>query len=252
MALELANLVYQTTTTEGTSNLTVASITGFQTFSNGRGTGSSNTFPYFIRHQTATEWEVGIGYMSDASTLVRSSVLDSSNAGSLVDFSAGTKNATIDVPTSKQIFLDGDSKINLGADSFIDGSSGDINYDTLTINRDHIFKAGGSEILRLYGDDGWSLFKVNGGAEADYFDIATTVWNGGTVAANSQVSTTITMTGATTAGTGMMVNNNAPIAGLVYSAICTATNSVDLYISNITNSAIGAGNRTYTVVGFGN
>ena len=108
MALELANLVYQTTTTEGTGNLTVASITGFQTFSNGRGTGSSNTFPYFIRHQTATEWEVGIGYMSDASTLVRSSVLDSSNAGSLVDFSAGTKNATIDVPSSMQIFDGGD------------------------------------------------------------------------------------------------------------------------------------------------
>lgn len=84
--------VKETTTTTGTGNLTTAgAATGFITFNTAFGTGSSNTFQYVIDSPTGSEWEVGVGYMSASTTLVRSTVLASSNSGSAVNFSAGTK-----------------------------------------------------------------------------------------------------------------------------------------------------------------
>lgn len=85
--------VKETTTTTGTGNITTAgAVTGFITFNTAFGTGSSNVFQYVIDSSTGSEWEVGIGYMSASTTLVRSRVLASSNSGSAVSFSAGTKN----------------------------------------------------------------------------------------------------------------------------------------------------------------
>lgn len=84
--------VKETTTTTGTGNLTTAgAATGFITFNTAFGTGSSNTFQYVIDSPTGSEWEVGVGYMSASTTLVRSTVLASSNSGAAVNFSAGTK-----------------------------------------------------------------------------------------------------------------------------------------------------------------
>ena len=49
-------------------------------------------FTYVIASQTLTEWEIGMGYLSDASTLVRTGVVyASTNSNGLVNFSAGTK-----------------------------------------------------------------------------------------------------------------------------------------------------------------
>jgi len=87
----VANFVYETSTTTGTSDFTVAAVAGWQRFSDALGTGSSALFHYSIRHDSATEWEVGFGYMSDANTLVRSAVFKSSNSDALVDFAAGDK-----------------------------------------------------------------------------------------------------------------------------------------------------------------
>lgn len=85
------NLVYQTTTGTGTGSLTLSAATGWRDFATAFGTGSGNSFTYVIRHQSAAEWEVGTGYMSDATTLVRSAVIASSNSNTAVTFSAGTK-----------------------------------------------------------------------------------------------------------------------------------------------------------------
>lgn len=88
----LADRVKETSTTTGTGTLDLAGTsTGFRTFVAGIGTG--NTCFYCISHRTADEWEVGIGTVTDAGTdtLSRTTVLASSNSGSLVNFSAGTK-----------------------------------------------------------------------------------------------------------------------------------------------------------------
>lgn len=87
----------ETTLSSGTGAIALLGAgTGYQSFNTAFGTGT--TFPYCIAGQTSAEWEVGTGTLSAASTLVRSSVLASSNGGSLVNFSAGTKDVFCTLP----------------------------------------------------------------------------------------------------------------------------------------------------------
>ena len=97
MAFVLADRVKETTTTTGTGTVTLlGATTGFQSFSV---IGNTNTTYYTITAQTGTEWEVGIGtYSSSGTTLARTTVISSSNAGSLVNFSAGTKDVFVTYP----------------------------------------------------------------------------------------------------------------------------------------------------------
>ena len=92
--------VKETTTTTGTGTVTLAGASsGFQSFA---AIGDGNSTYYCIAAQSGTEWEVGIGtYTSSGTTLSRDSVLSSSNSGSLVDFSAGTKDVFVTYPASK-------------------------------------------------------------------------------------------------------------------------------------------------------
>ena len=91
MPLVLKDRVQETTTTIGTGTVTLAgAVSGFQSFA---AIGNANTTYYTIAHQTLAEWEVGVGtYTSSGTTLSRDTVLASSNSGSAVNFSAGTKN----------------------------------------------------------------------------------------------------------------------------------------------------------------
>lgn len=97
MALVLADRVKETTTVTGTGTATLlGATTGYQSFSV---VGNGNTTYYTIAGQTGSEWEVGIGtYTSAGTTLSRTTVLASSNSGSLVTFSAGTKDVFLTYP----------------------------------------------------------------------------------------------------------------------------------------------------------
>ena len=97
MAFVLADRVNETTTTVGTGPVTLlGAVTGYQSFA---AIGNANTTYYTITHQSLTEWEVGIGtYTSAGTTLSRDTVLASSNGGSAVSFSVGTKNVFCDYP----------------------------------------------------------------------------------------------------------------------------------------------------------
>lgn len=90
MALVIADRVRETTTTTSTGTITLdGAVNGYRSFSV---IGNANTTYYCIAHQTANEWEVGVGtYTLSGTTLARTNVLASSNAGSAVNFSAGTK-----------------------------------------------------------------------------------------------------------------------------------------------------------------
>jgi hypothetical protein len=102
MALILADRVQETTTTTGTGTVTLAgAVSGYQTFA---AVGDGNSTYYTIAGQTGSEWEVGIGtYTASGTTLSRTTVLSSSNSGSLVNFSAGTKNVFVTYPASLAI-----------------------------------------------------------------------------------------------------------------------------------------------------
>ena len=102
MALVVADRVKETTTTTGTGTITLAgAATGFRSFSV---VGNGNTTYYTIAGQTGGEWEVGIGtYTSSGTTLSRDTVLASSNSGSLVVFSAGTKDVFVTYPAGYSV-----------------------------------------------------------------------------------------------------------------------------------------------------
>ena len=102
MALVLKDRVLETTTTTGTGPITLAgAMSGFQSFST---IGNGNTCYYTI--DGGSEWEVGVGtYTASGSTLSRDSVLDSSNSGNLVNFSAGTKRVFVTYPADSAVTL---------------------------------------------------------------------------------------------------------------------------------------------------
>lgn len=91
----LADRVRDVTTSTGTGAVTLAGTppTGFRSFASALST--ADTMIYCVAHQSADEWEVGIGTLSATTTLARTSVLSSSNAGALVSFTAGTKDVFI-------------------------------------------------------------------------------------------------------------------------------------------------------------
>jgi hypothetical protein len=107
MALVLADRVKETTTSTGTTAITLAgAATGYQTFSSA--VGDANTTYYTIADQTGANWEVGIGtYTSSGNTLSRDTILASSNAGSLVTFTAGTKDVFVTYPAERALYTGG-------------------------------------------------------------------------------------------------------------------------------------------------
>jgi hypothetical protein len=95
-----ADRVKESTTTTGTGSITLnGTSTGYRTFNAAVGVGI-RTY-YTIAHQSADEWEVGEGYLSSSTVFVRDVVFSSTNAGALVNFSAGTKDIFVAVPAKE-------------------------------------------------------------------------------------------------------------------------------------------------------
>jgi len=103
MALVVKDRVRETTTTTGTGTITLGgAATGFQSFSV---IGDANTTFYTIQLSNTNEWEVGIGtYTLSGTTLSRDTILESSNGGSAVNFSAGSKDVFVTYPAEKAIY----------------------------------------------------------------------------------------------------------------------------------------------------
>lgn len=114
MALVTADRVKETTSSTGTGTVTLAgAFSGFQTFS--AAVGDGNTTYYAIVLVGGSEWEVGIGtYTASGTTLSRDTVLASSNSGSLVSFSSGSKDVFVVYPSSKAVYKDAADLVTLG------------------------------------------------------------------------------------------------------------------------------------------
>ena len=105
MALVVKDRVRETSTTTGTGTLTLAgAVTGFQTFSSA--IGNTNTTYYTITN--GAEFEVGIGTVG-AGTLARTTILSSSNGGSVVTLTAGTKDVFVTYPAERALYTDASS-----------------------------------------------------------------------------------------------------------------------------------------------
>ena len=91
MALIIKDRVKETTTTTGTGNVALGgAVSNFVTFSSVLS--DSDTTYYAIVDSNNSDFEVGLGtYVSSGNTIARTTVLASSNSGSAVDLSAGSK-----------------------------------------------------------------------------------------------------------------------------------------------------------------
>jgi len=106
MAFILADRVKESCSSPGTGTVTLlAAATGYQSFS--AGIGANNTTYYVIADQGGANWEVGLGTIgAGGTTLARTTVLSSSNSGSLVNFASGTQDVFCDYPAGKAIIKD--------------------------------------------------------------------------------------------------------------------------------------------------
>ena len=111
MALVLADRVQETTTTTGTGSVTLdGAVLGYQTFAV---IGNGNTTFYTIADQGGANWEVGIGtYSTTGPVLARTTVLASSNSGSLVTFTSGVKTVFVTYPSEKSVNLDASGNVS--------------------------------------------------------------------------------------------------------------------------------------------
>ena len=110
MALVLKDRVKETTTTTGTGSFSLAgAVTGYDSFGQ---IGNGNTTYYAVYLDGGSEWEVGLGTYTSPSTLARTTILASSNAGSAVNFSAGQKTIWCDYPAGKAAYQDANGVIN--------------------------------------------------------------------------------------------------------------------------------------------
>lgn len=106
MAIVVKDRVRESTTTTGTGTITLAGADpGFQAFSV-LGDGAETYYAII----GGAEWEVGVGtYTLSGTTLSRDTVLESSNSGSAVNFSAGTKSVFVTQPAERAVYLEADS-----------------------------------------------------------------------------------------------------------------------------------------------
>src|SRR3990167_5794745 len=119
MGLKFVDRVKESTTTTGTGTVNLAGAqSGYQGFV--AGIGSGNACYYVIA--AGTEWEVGLGTVTDAApdTLSRDAVFASSNAGAKVNFSAGSKDVFLTLPAAGLLprsYLAGLQLANNGTDA---------------------------------------------------------------------------------------------------------------------------------------
>lgn len=100
MALIIKDRVKETTTTSGTIPFVCGgAVVEFQSF--GSSIGDANTTLYVAEEVGGTNWEVGVGqYVQSNNSLLRSTILSSSNNNAIVNFPAGQKNLFVTVPAA--------------------------------------------------------------------------------------------------------------------------------------------------------
>ena len=224
MALVLDDRVKETSTTTGTGTLNLSgAVSGFQTFV--AGVGDGNTTYYAIVNRDESEWETGVGTVTDASTdtLARTTVIASSNSDSAVDFSAGTKDVFATLPASKAVYEDASADVTLPDDLILGSDSAVLKFgadsDTTLTHTDGTGLTLNSTNKLLFRDTGLYVYSSTDGqldlvADTEIQIAATTIDINGAVALDGAITgaTNITLSGELDAAT-LDISGNADIDG---------------------------------------
>jgi len=244
MALVINDRVKETTTTTGTGAVSLGgATTGFETFA--AGIGNSNTTYYVIAHQTAAEFEVGLG----------TTVISSSNSDSAVDFAAGTKDVFCTMPASKLVFEDASSDVTLPNDLILGSDSAVLKFgtdsDTTLTHTDGTGLTLNSTNKLLFRDSALYINSSTDGqldivADTEVQIAATTIDINGAVALNGAITgaTNITLSGELDAAT-LDISGNADIDGtLEADAITVDGTTLAEFIADTTGAMVSSNTET--------
>ena len=118
MALQVADRIQQTGTANTTVSFTLSATTvGYQAFSPAITTGNTT----YYSANDGTNWEVGIGTLTNSTTLTRTVILSSSNSGSAVSTFGATVTIFCDYPAGKSVIQDANG--NVSNNTFFDAYS---------------------------------------------------------------------------------------------------------------------------------
>jgi hypothetical protein len=225
MALIFADRVKESTTTSGTGTITLAGAqTGYQSFAV---VGNGNTCYYTIADQAGTgtgAWEVGVGtYSTTGPTLARTTVLASSNSGSLVSFGAN----------AKDVFLTSPAEKFFGTDQTLGISNGGTNSTATPTAGGAVYGTGTAYGITAAGTSGQPL--ISAGASAPSF---------GTLGVSGGGTGATTLTGvlkgngtsaftAATAGTDFV----APGTATTFTATQTFSGSSSTFATSLLNAS---------------
>jgi len=230
MALVLKDRVKETTTTTGTGTVTLAgAVAGFQSFVV---IGDGNQTFYSIVDSASGAWEVGVGtYTASGTTLSRTTVVSSSNAGSLVNFGAGTKDVFVTYPSSRAVYLDAAGSavttLNIGT---LGTSTANISTANITAGTVATAPVNNTDIVNKQYADAI--------ASGIHFHEAVALATTAALPANTYNNGT--------SGVGATLTGNANGALSVDSTLTTATERI-----LVKNEVAGANNGVYTVTQVG-
>ena len=228
MAFVIKDRVKETTTTTGTGTVTLAgAVSGFEAFS---AIGNTNTTYYAIVHQSANEWEIGIGtYTASGTTLSRDTVLSSSNSDSAVTFTSGTKDVFCTYPAEKAVYTS-------ASPSFVDTTLTGNFVGTSATFSDHVsvssFTVTGNTTIggSLVGasatfDDHVSVssFAVTGITSIGGSLVGTSATFGDHVSADTLAVTGITSIGGSLVGTSATFGDHVSVSSMTVTGNVTAS-----------------------------
>jgi len=171
MALQVADRVQVTSTSYTTSSFTLGSaLTGFQSFT---ALTSGNT-TYYAATDTVGNWEVGYGTYTTGA-LARTTILASSNSGSVVTFS-GTVSIFITYPAEKVVIQDTNGNVNIL--TYVSNATTTIG--TLNVGTSGYSVSTTGQLATFYGTDTtWSnvVLQNNNGGNTSYASYVTTANN---------------------------------------------------------------------------
>jgi len=224
MALERKDNIGDTSTTTGTGTLNLAATaqTGARIFAGNVTSGA--TVRYHIENADQTEWEIGEGVFTDGApdTLTRVTVYASSNAGSLVDFSAGTKNVSL-VHTVQDMTPATGAEINTGTDDAKFATPKAI-ADSFVNNLKYAADAGASDDYAITVDPAPSAYAIG---QTYLFKANTANTGAATLNVNSLGAKTIKKKGNTDLANNDILANNMVL--VAFNEVQVAGATIDSY-----------------------